>query len=137
MNTSAPNDLRRRHIRLDNIALLPGDMLPFMATWEKIAGNLPAGSSLIVLPPSSGMITAETMGAMLDSIRAALPGSDPVVVRDGEQLAVALTVLNTERRLDSFMEAMGVVSQAHEAVFGFQHGDAIMLGRCEQKGCWV
>ena len=50
--TSAPNDLHRRHVRLDNIALLPGDMLPFMATWEKIAGNLPAGCSLIVLPPS-------------------------------------------------------------------------------------
>ena len=27
-------------------------MLPFRATCEKIAGNLPAGSSLIVLPPS-------------------------------------------------------------------------------------
>ena len=49
--TSPPNALHRRHVRLDNIALLPGDMLPFMATWEKIAGNLPAGSSLIVLPP--------------------------------------------------------------------------------------
>jgi len=45
-------DLSRRHVRFDNIALLPGDMLPFRATWEKIAGNLPAGSSLIVLPPS-------------------------------------------------------------------------------------
>jgi len=50
--TALPRDLHRRHVRLDNIALLPGDMLPFRATWEKIAGNLPAGSSLIVLPPS-------------------------------------------------------------------------------------
>lgn len=50
--TRAPRGRRRRTVRLDNIALLPGDMLPFRATWEKIAGNLPAGSSLIVLPPS-------------------------------------------------------------------------------------
>jgi len=50
--TSPPTAIRRRAVRLDNIALLPGDMLPFMATWEKIAGNLPAGSSLIVLPSS-------------------------------------------------------------------------------------
>jgi hypothetical protein len=50
--TGPPRGLRPRHVRLDNIALLPGDMLPFMATWEKIAGNLPKGSSLIVLPPS-------------------------------------------------------------------------------------
>ncbi len=50
--SSSPKALRRRHVRFDNIALLPGDMLPFRATWEKIAGNLPAGSSLIVLPPS-------------------------------------------------------------------------------------
>ncbi len=50
--TTPPKELSRRHVRFDNIALLPGDMLPFRATWEKIAGNLPAGSSLIVLPPS-------------------------------------------------------------------------------------
>ncbi len=47
-----PRGLRRRHVRLDNIALLPGDMLPLRATWEKIAGNLPEGSTLIVLPSS-------------------------------------------------------------------------------------
>ncbi len=50
--TRAPHGRRRRPVRLDNIALFPGDMLPFRATWEKIAGNLPAGSSLIVLPPA-------------------------------------------------------------------------------------
>lgn len=50
--TTPPKELSRRHVRFDNIALLPGDMLPFRATWEKIAGNLPAGSSLVVLPPS-------------------------------------------------------------------------------------
>ena len=50
--TNPPKDLSRRHVRLDNIALLPGDLLPYRATWEKIAGNLPAGSSLIVLPPA-------------------------------------------------------------------------------------
>jgi hypothetical protein len=50
--TDPPGGLRRRHVRLDNIALLPGAMLPFKETWEKIAGNLPEGSSLIVLPPA-------------------------------------------------------------------------------------
>jgi hypothetical protein len=48
----SPKDLFRHHVRLDNIVLLPGDMLPFKATWEKIAGNLPAGTGLIVLPRS-------------------------------------------------------------------------------------
>ena len=50
--TRPPKALRRPHVRLDNIALLPGDMLPFMATWKKIAGNLPAGTRLIILPPA-------------------------------------------------------------------------------------
>lgn len=47
-----PKAIRRRHVRLDNIVLFPGDMLPYKETWEKIAGNLPSGTRLIVLPPS-------------------------------------------------------------------------------------
>jgi hypothetical protein len=48
--TDAPRGLRWRQVQLDNIALLPGDMLPYKETWERIADNLPAGSTLIVLP---------------------------------------------------------------------------------------
>jgi hypothetical protein len=38
----SPRALRRRHVRLDNIVILPGDMLPFKAAWEKIAGQSPS-----------------------------------------------------------------------------------------------
>ena len=43
-----PAALRRAH--LDNIALVPGNLLPFKQQYQELANELPAGSVLICLP---------------------------------------------------------------------------------------
>ena len=45
-----PRVLRRRHVRLDNIALVPANLLPRKAAYQTLANNLPPGDVLIVLP---------------------------------------------------------------------------------------
>jgi hypothetical protein len=40
-----------RTAKLDNIALVPGNLLRFKASWQPIANRLPPGSMLIYLPP--------------------------------------------------------------------------------------
>jgi hypothetical protein len=49
--TRPPRLLRRRHVRRDNVALVPASLLPFKARWQKTANALPEGSILICLPP--------------------------------------------------------------------------------------
>ncbi len=46
----APRALRRRNVKLDNVALLPASQLPFKEHWQAIANELPAGSVLVYLP---------------------------------------------------------------------------------------
>lgn len=55
--TGPPSQLRRA--RLDNpstrrcgagLALLPANLLPFKAQWQRLANNLPRGGVLIILP---------------------------------------------------------------------------------------
>jgi hypothetical protein len=36
--------------KLDNIALVPGNLLPFKDQWQKVANRLPNGSTLVILP---------------------------------------------------------------------------------------
>lgn len=48
--TSPPKALKRA--KLDNIALVPGNLLPFKAKYQEIANRLPDGEMLIVVPPS-------------------------------------------------------------------------------------
>ncbi len=45
-----PRPLRRA--TLENLALVPGNLLPFKDEWQAIANKLPKGDVLIVLPPS-------------------------------------------------------------------------------------
>jgi hypothetical protein len=45
-----PAALRRRHVQLDNIALVPASLLPRKATYQALANTLPQGELLIVLP---------------------------------------------------------------------------------------
>lgn len=47
---SPPRALRRPGVHLDNLAVVPANLLPFKAQWQSIANNLPAGGVLIVLP---------------------------------------------------------------------------------------
>ncbi len=48
--TGPPPALRRRDIRLDNLALVPASLLPFKAEWQAVANSLPQGDMLIILP---------------------------------------------------------------------------------------
>lgn len=48
--TRPPRGLRRRHVRLDNIARVPASLLPYREHWQRIANELPQGSVLIVTP---------------------------------------------------------------------------------------
>ena len=39
-----------RRAKLDNLALVPGSLLPFKEAWQKLANELPEGTTLIILP---------------------------------------------------------------------------------------
>jgi len=41
-----------RGARLDNVCLVPGNLLPYREQYQEIANGLPAGSVLICLPPA-------------------------------------------------------------------------------------
>ncbi len=49
--TTPPAALRRA--TLDNLALVPGSLLPVKKEWQELANQLPEGSILVVLPASS------------------------------------------------------------------------------------
>ena len=48
--TSPPLALRKG--KLDNLALVPGSLLPFKKEWQQLANSPPEGSTLIILPAS-------------------------------------------------------------------------------------
>ncbi|MDA8219827.1 MAG: hypothetical protein M0Z94_19685 [Dehalococcoidales bacterium] len=48
-----PSALQRATVHFDNPALVPGNLLPFKAQWQKVANGLPAGTVLIILPVAS------------------------------------------------------------------------------------
>ena len=58
-----PRSLQRA--KFDNLALVPASLLPFKATWQQLANELPAGSTLIILPTSTS-----PRGEALERIRA-------------------------------------------------------------------
>lgn len=45
-----PHPASHRQVRSDNLALVPCNLLPFRAAWQKAANALPDGAVLIVLP---------------------------------------------------------------------------------------
>jgi hypothetical protein len=45
-----PRALRRAQVKLDNVALVPGNLLPYKNQYQEIANGLPKGDILIVLP---------------------------------------------------------------------------------------
>jgi hypothetical protein len=46
-----PAPLRRAH--LDNLAIVPGNLLPYKAAWQEVANRLPQEAILIVLPTNN------------------------------------------------------------------------------------
>ncbi|MCC6178994.1 MAG: hypothetical protein IT305_27105 [Chloroflexi bacterium] len=54
--SAPPSQLRPA--RLDNLAIVPASLLPHKAEWQAFANSLPAGSTVIVLPPKPGAARA-------------------------------------------------------------------------------
>ena len=48
--TRPPRALRRRQVKLDNVALVPASLLPDKAHWQQLANELPDGSVLVCVP---------------------------------------------------------------------------------------
>ena len=58
-----------RRATLDNLALVPGSLLPFKKTWQGLANQLPEGTTLIVLPSSTGSVRT-TLEKVSNSMKA-------------------------------------------------------------------
>jgi hypothetical protein len=58
-----------RSAKLDNLALVPGSLLPFKARWQAMANSLAAGEVLIVLPDKSTPARS-TLESVASSMRA-------------------------------------------------------------------
>ena len=70
--TRPPRALRRfnRHkVHLDNVALVPANLLPYKAEWQAIANRLSKDGVLIILPPdeSGPMRTLKIVASLLES----------------------------------------------------------------------
>jgi hypothetical protein len=50
---SPPAPLKRA--TLDNLAIVPGNLLPYKAAWQEVANRLPKESVLIVLPANNAV----------------------------------------------------------------------------------
>ena len=63
----APPPQALRKAKLDNLALVPGSLLPFKKEWQQLANSLPEGSTLIILPfsDSSARRTLEKVSSSL------------------------------------------------------------------------
>ena len=53
MTTPVPPPRTLKRAKFDNLALVPASLLPFKATWQRMANELPIGSTLIILPAST------------------------------------------------------------------------------------
>lgn len=58
-----------RRANLDNLALLPANLLPYKAQWQQIANGLPKGNILIVLPETNRPLrmTTQTVATLLEA----------------------------------------------------------------------
>jgi hypothetical protein len=65
--TYPPRALRKA--TLDNLTLIPGNLLPFKAQYQRIANALPAGEVLIILP-SGDRPVRKTVQTVVDLVRA-------------------------------------------------------------------
>ena len=62
--SAPPSALRKA--KLDNLALVPGNLLPFKERWQRLANQQPEGTTLIILPPTGPARRAlETVGASM------------------------------------------------------------------------
>lgn len=76
---SPPKCIQRA--KLDNLALVPGDLLPYRDAWQKVANRLPANSVLIVVPKDN-KVQKQTMLVVAKLLAAA--GHQVRVVPDSQ-----------------------------------------------------
>ena len=65
--TPPPKALRKA--TLDNLTLIPGNLLPFKTQYQRIANALPAGEVLVILP-SGDRPVRKTFQSVVDLVRA-------------------------------------------------------------------
>ena len=86
MTTPVPSPRALKRAKFDNLALVPASLLPFKVTWQRMANELPTGSTLIILPASTSPRTEalerikSSFEAMGRSVRI-LPASEVTKVR--------------------------------------------------------
>lgn len=80
-----PADLRRRRVRLDNIALFPASQLPFKDHWLRLANTLPPDGVLVCVSPQKRIQTriCQRVSAYLRrrGKRVRLVATTPITVR--------------------------------------------------------
>lgn len=59
--TSPPRVRRGRRDRLDNLALVPANFLPFKEQWQQVANVLPDGDALFLVPISDSPLRRSMM----------------------------------------------------------------------------
>ena len=52
MTSPSPPPRALKRAKFDNLALVPASLLPFKATWQRMASELPTGSILMIFPDS-------------------------------------------------------------------------------------
>lgn len=65
----APPPKALRKAKLDNLTLVPGNLLPFKAKYQAIANDLPAGEVLVILPAGDRPVR-KTIQTVVDLVRA-------------------------------------------------------------------
>ena len=61
-----PRALRRA--QLDNVAIVPANLLPYKAIYQRIANGLPPGTTLIVVPEAPGK-PGQTLGSVATQLQ--------------------------------------------------------------------
>jgi len=77
-----------RKAKLDNLVLVPASLLPFKAEYQRIANELPAGTTLIMLPEDN-----DPQRQRLEAVAATMKAKgQPVItmVRQGKELQQTL-----------------------------------------------
>jgi hypothetical protein len=72
-----PFPVRRRDLQRDNFALIPASLLPFREQWQQLAGELPAGAVLMIVPAGPS------------KLRTALQALAPALRARGRQITAA------------------------------------------------
>jgi len=67
--------------RLDNVALVPGNLLPYTKRWHQLAGELPQDELVIVLPENDSK-QRKTLSTVADLLEKS--GHHVTIVTEGE-----------------------------------------------------